>query len=487
MIVASIITLFIIALAVFLGLQAGRKKTMTMEQWAVGGRNFGAIFLWLLLAGEIYTTFTFLGAAGYAYAKGGPVFYILGYGALGYVLSYFFLPPLWRYAKERGLVTQADYFAERFESPWLGALVALIGVVFMVPYTELQLLGLGTIVNVTTYGAVPSNVSMIISFALVAIFIYTSGLHATAWVSVLKDSLMVVAVLIVGIGLPLYYFGSFGNLTAALSHAHPGFLALPGGSGDLGVAWLMSTLVLTSAGFYMWPHSFAASYSAKSGRTIQKNSIFLPFYQLLLLLIFFVGFTAVLVIPGLKGAASNSTLLALVTKTFPPWIVGLIGGTGALAAIVPASLLLLQASTLLARNIYQGVINPTASPLTVHRLSRGLVLVVTAVALIFALFSPALLVNLLLTGYDGVSQFFPAVILSLFWRRVTKVGVASGVIVGVVLAMALVLTNNDPLWGMNAGFVALVVNSVVMVLVSLATYRATVPEEAPVVAAEAQG
>lgn len=483
MIVASIITLFIIALSIFLGLQAGRKKTMNLEQWAVGGRNFGAIFLWLLLAGEIYTTFTFLGAAGYAYAKGGPVFYILGYGALGYVLSYFMLPPLWRYAKERGLVTQADYFAERFQSPWLGALVALIGVVFMVPYTELQLLGLGTIVQATTYGAVPPSLSMIISFALVAIFIYTSGLHATAWVSVLKDTLMVIAVLIVGLGLPLYYFGSFGNVTAALNHAHPHFLALPGGSGDLGVAWLMSTLVLTSAGFYMWPHSFAASYSAKSARTIQKNAIYLPFYQLLLLLIFFVGFTAVLVVPGLKGAATNSTLLVLATKTLPPWLVGLVGGTGALAAIVPASLLLLQSSTLLARNIYQGVIHPDASMLTVHRLSRVLVLVVTAVALFFALVAPGLLVNLLLTGYDGVSQFFPAVVLSLLWRRVTKVGVASGVIVGVALAMTLVLTHNDPLWGMNAGFVALVVNSVVMVLVSLATYRATVPEEALVVAA----
>src|SRR5215831_13939487 len=60
---------------------------MDLEQWTVGGRGFGALFVFLLMAGEIYTTFTFLGGSGFAYGKGAPAYYILCYGTLAYVIS----------------------------------------------------------------------------------------------------------------------------------------------------------------------------------------------------------------------------------------------------------------------------------------------------------------------------------------------------------------------------------------------------------------
>src|SRR5204863_5357370 len=71
-----------LALSFALGLAARRGRTMSLEQWAVGGRGFGSVFVFLLMAGEIYTTFTFLGGSGWAYGKGAPAFYILCYGAL---------------------------------------------------------------------------------------------------------------------------------------------------------------------------------------------------------------------------------------------------------------------------------------------------------------------------------------------------------------------------------------------------------------------
>ena len=55
-----VIGLFL-ALSFALGLLARRGRTMNLEQWTVGGRGFGALFVFLLMAGEIYTTFTFLG------------------------------------------------------------------------------------------------------------------------------------------------------------------------------------------------------------------------------------------------------------------------------------------------------------------------------------------------------------------------------------------------------------------------------------------
>ena len=83
---------------------------MDLEGWSVGGRGFGTIFIFLLMAGEIYSTFTFLGGAGFVYGSGGAAYYILGYGTLAYVLSYYLLPAVWRYATPRRLVSQADVF-----------------------------------------------------------------------------------------------------------------------------------------------------------------------------------------------------------------------------------------------------------------------------------------------------------------------------------------------------------------------------------------
>src|SRR5215510_5312413 len=96
---ASAISLLIIfAIVLFasaLGLYAGARRKMDLEQWTVAGRGFGVLFMWLLMAGEIYTAFTFLGASGWAYSHGGPILYVLAYGTLGYVVSFFILPPLW--------------------------------------------------------------------------------------------------------------------------------------------------------------------------------------------------------------------------------------------------------------------------------------------------------------------------------------------------------------------------------------------------------
>ena len=98
-----------------------------------------------------------------------------------------------------------------------------------------------------------------------------------------------------------------------------------------------------------------------------------------------------------------------------------------------------------------------------------MVLVIMTFALVFAIFFPNELVPLLIFGYNGVSQFFPGVVLGLFWKRVTRAGVFCGLMAGVVVVLILILSKNDPFLGMNAGFVGLAVNSVITVLVSLKT------------------
>jgi SSS family solute:Na+ symporter len=461
---ALLIILATIVFSAVVGILAGRKVKMNLENWTVGGRRFGVVLIWLLMAGEIYTTFTFLGASGWAYSRGAPTFYILIYGTLAYTASFFILPAVWKAGKRYGLHTQPDFFVKRYESRSLGAMVALIGVVSIIPYLQLQLTGLGFIVEVSSNGAIRSNVAILLAFVLTCAFVFTSGIRGAAWVSIIKDVLMICAVGIVGIGVPRLLFGSHGKMLRALVETHPGHLVFPGATPNLDVVWVMTTALLTGLGFYMWPHVFGSAFSAKSAETIKKNAVIMPFYQIPILLVFMVGFTALQVMPGLKNG--DLAFLELVHKTYPSWFMGFVGAAGAVTAMVPASVLVLFASTLLAKNVYQVVFSPRAPEESVLRLSRIMVLIIMGFALLFAFCLPNALVNLLLIGYDGVTQFFPGVVLGLFWKGVRRSGVFWGLTTGFVLAAALVFTKHDPFLGMNAGFVALVVNAAVTVTVS---------------------
>jgi solute:Na+ symporter, SSS family len=463
--VALTLIFAIIAAGTGLGFLAGARRKMDLEQWTVGGRAFGVVLTYLLVAGEVYTTFSFLGASGWAYSRGGPTLYILAYLTLAYVVSFFILPQVWEVGKKYGLQTESDFFGRRYGSKYLAAFVCVVGIAFLIPYIQLQLTGLGIIVEVASFDRIGRTPAMLIAVVLVASFILASGVRAVAWVSVLKDALMVVAALAIGIGVPYIQFGGISPMFRALAHARPAHLTMPGATPNLGHTWYISTVLLTSLGFYMWPHAFAATFTAKSGDTLRRNAVVMPLYTLTLAFVFFAGFTAVLVVPGL--ADSNMSLLTMVRKTFPAWFLGVIGGAGALTAMVPAAIFTLTAATLFAKNLYRPLFAPAMTDDQVKRLARTMVVVLSLLSLYFAIYSSTTLVSLLLLGYAGITQFFPGVVLGLYWKGATALGVFSGVVVGVATVAFLVLDKKDPFYGFNAGFVALCLNFLVTVLLSL--------------------
>jgi len=290
-----------------------------------------------------------------------------------------------------------------------------------------------------------------------------------AWVSALKDFLMLFVAVFIGIGVPYAYFGGIGPMFSALAQANPGHLVMPGATKTMGHSWFVSTVLLTSLGFYMWPHLFGATFTAKSGNTLRRNAVIMPLYTVSIPLIFFVGFASILVIPGLQSG--DMALLTVVRKTYPAWFLGVVGGAGAVTAMVPAAILTLTAATLFTKNFFRPLFRPGMTDNQVASMAKTLVLVLSAITLYFAIYSSTTLVNLLLLGYSGVTQFFPGVILGLYWRRATKIGVFAGMIVGVVIVAYLMLGKMDPFMGLHAGFFALCVNFVVTVLVSLVTPR----------------
>jgi solute:Na+ symporter, SSS family len=199
----------------------------------------------------------------------------------------------------------------------------------------------------------------------------------------------------------------------------------------------------------------------------------MPLYTLTLAFIFIVGFAAVLVVPGLPNG--DLSLLTIVRKSFPPWFLGVIGGAGALTAMVPAAIFILTAATLFAKNLYRPIFAPAMTDDQVAKLARVMVVVLGLISLLLAIYRSATLVGLLLTGYAGVTQFFPGVVLGLYWKRVTTPGVFAGMIAGVATVILLMLSHRDPWFGWSAGFVALCLNFLITALVSLLTPTTVVP------------
>ena len=461
----------IVAVGATIGILAGVRRKMDLEQWTVGGRGFGAVLMYLLMAGEVYTTFAFLGASGWAYSRGGPVLYVVAYLTLAYVVSFFILPEIWETGRRQGMQTLSDFFSFRYGNKYLAGLVCIVGIVSFIPYLQLQLTGLGIIVSVASFDGIGRTPAMLISVVLLAAFVFASGVRAVAWVSVLKDILMVFAAVAIGVGIPYMYFGGIGPMFAALARAHPAHLTMPGATPNLGHTWYISTVLLTSLGFYMWPHAFGSTFTAKSANTLRRNAVIMPIYSLTLAFILFAGFTAVMILPGLSNG--DLALLTIVRRSYPPWFLGVIGGAGALTAMVPASIFILTAATLFAKNLYRPAFAPSMTDDQVAKLARVMVVVIGAVSLCLAIYTSTTLVSLLLVGYAGVTQFFPGVILGLYWRRVTAQAVLTGLIAGVATSVFLMLSHRDPFFGWSAGFVALCLNFIITILLSLGTPRVT--------------
>jgi len=455
----------IVGIGSLAGFYAGSRYKMDLEQWTVAGRGLGLIFVWLLMAGEIYTAFTFLGASGWAYSRGGPALYILAYQPLCYLVSFYILPQIWDVGHRHQMQTLADFFQVRYGGKYTGPLVAIVGVVCIIPYLQLQLTGLGIIAEVASFGAIRHGAAIVVASALVAAFVFFSGVRGIAWVSVLKDLLLLFAAIFVGIAIPYIYFGGMGPMFGELARVKPGHLVMPGATKNLGHAWYISTILLSSFGFYMWPQSFAASFTAKSADTLRRNAVLLPFYSITMPLMFIVGLAALLIVPGL--ANGDLSLLSLVRKTFPAWFLGVIGGAGALTAMVPAAVQVLTAATLFTKNVYRPLFAPDMPDQGVARVAKFVVIAMMAMAVTAAASSSVSLVSLLLLGYAGVTQFFPGIAFGLYSTRISRLSVVGGLLTGIAVTTFLVFTKRDPFLGLNAGFIALCANFAVLIALRL--------------------
>lgn len=460
-----------------LGVHARSGVRMDLEQWSVGGRRFSGPLVFVLMAGELYTTFTFLGASGFAYGNGGAAFYVMAYSCLAFVLSYWLLPSIWRFAQQHGVLTQPEFFAKAYGSPVLGIVVAVVALLALVPYLVLQFKGLGIIVELTSYGSLTRWSAVWIGAAAMTVYVILSGMHGSASTAALKDILVLAVCVFLGLYLPYRHYGGLGEMFMRIEQYRPGFLALP--ATGKSAAWFGSTVVLSTLGMYLWPHAFSAVFTARSERSFRRNAVVMPLYSLVMLFSMFAGFAAVLQIPALTGDQVDLALLKLAIQTLDPWMVGVIGAAGMLTAIVPGSIMLVSASTLIARDLYRPL-RPASSDGHLSIVSRGATLLLVLVAVSLTLAGGANMVSLLLTGFGLVTQLAPALWFALARSTlVNSCGAIAGVLAGVAFVANSMLTGLTmkallpaaPAWvhDLNLGIVGLALNMLVMFAVSLLT------------------
>ncbi|MBL1092459.1 MULTISPECIES: sodium:solute symporter family protein [Streptomyces] len=451
---------------VILGLLAvrGRGSGGGLAEWSVGGRSLGTVFIWVLMAGESYTSFSYLGAAGWGYNFGAPVLYVVAYMSCGYALGYVVGPMLWGYARRHGLVGITDIVAHRYRRPWLGAAVAVLATVCLLPYIQLQITGMGVVVSTISYGTISLNWAYFLGFAVTCGFVVVSGLRGSAWVSVLKDLLVIGTLGFLVVYVPLHYFGGYGDFLHRVTAEKAEWLTFPGhASGGLGQVWFVTTTVVNSLTVVIFPTTVAGYLGARNAEALRRNAMYLPFYNVLLFVPMLLGLAALFVVPGLTGADSNLALFKLVVDSLPAWAVGLIGVAAALSSIVPMAVFMLVIGTMWGRSVLGAV--PRLA--TRQKLwSQVVVVAAGALALVLTYTAPNTLVRLSLISYEGMAQLVPMLLLGLVWRRLTWLAAVSGLVAGFALVCVLVFGGHDPVWGMNAGLVGLAVNLVVALAVT---------------------
>ncbi|TWP33802.1 sodium:solute symporter family protein [Leekyejoonella antrihumi] len=448
----ALIGMVVIASCAFIG---RRRPSATLEDWTVGQRNFGGIVTWFLMAGESFTTFTFLAVAGLAFTSGAAATYAIPYIPLSFIGLYFLGPKLWRLGKQHGYLTQADFFSERYRSPLLGRIVAVVGVVFLLPYLQLQITGLGLIVELVTGSHQSGTLSMVVATVLMVAFVLWSGIRGLAQTAYLKDALMILAMIVLIIAVPVHYAGGIGALFRTVSAHEPQLLTLHSGPTD-GIWWVSSVLISTIGSLFMTlPHLWPGLLAARGPRTLRRNFTFLPLYQVVIILPVIIGFTGVVALK--KSTDGNDVLLTLAHGALPDWLTGVIAVAAAASAMIPAAALCIGMSTLVAHNLL-----PTRTERTRLAINHGTVLVAAGLALTLGLTRPNALANLLLLTFSGLAQLAPALAAAVGRRRwLNATPALLGIVVGVGVVGLLTFDTAIPTHNVNVGIIGLVANVVV--------------------------
>ncbi len=441
---ATAIFVALFLLVTWIGFVAARWRKADLNllhEWGLGGRRFGTMVTWFLLGGDLYTAYTFIAVPALVYGKGAIGFFALPYTILIYPILYIVFPRLWAIAHERGHVTAADYVRDRFGSRMLALAVAVTGIVATMPYIALQLVGMEVVIGALGFPAegFAGHLPLIIAFAILAAFTYTSGLRAPALIAIVKDALIFVTVFAAIVIIPAK-LGGYGAIFASVPKEK---LTLAPPTGDsLGSYSAYATLALGSAlALLLYPHAMTGILSSSSGTAIRRNAAMLAAYSFILGLIALLGYMAIAAgvdkDPAYAGGfiqyGPNFAVPALFLASFPSWFIGVAFAAIAIGALVPAAIMSIACANLFTRNLYKEFVRPDCSGAEEARMAKIVSLVVKIGALVFILAIPqAFAIQLQLLGGIWIIQLLPPILLGLYTRTFNAIALLLGWVAGIV-------------------------------------------------------
>ena len=438
----------LIVLSALVALRSGLgHRAPRAEEFFVASGRFGSGLFFFLAVGETYSVATILGFPGGVYARGtGFVAWFLGYILLSFPVGYFLNPWIWRAGRLYGAVTLADLFRRHFDSRMLELVVTTASILFLVPLGVLQFVGLDTVLRGLGWD-VPPLLLVGIGAGLAFAAVLSSGIRAPAQVAVLKDLLVLAAVLSTGIA------------ALELMHGQGGVRAGSGRHPATGASWssdlfTTSTILLQSVGFCLVPQTCAALFTARSVAAMRRAQMVMPLYMLMFPFLLAVADFAL--DHRLALSSPNDVFPAVTRLLLPGWMVGVAMAAAALSALVVLAGICLTLGPLVSRNLLPGLDGDGQ-----RRWSKLVMALYLLLSVAGAARSSQLMVAINNLFYFGVTQSLPGLLAILLLARAQPAAIAVGLIAGDGVAI-LLHEAAIPTGGINPGFVGLLVNGSLM-------------------------
>ncbi len=462
-----------VVLGFLIAVAARRHAGGGMSEFFLADRRVGGFIAALTYSATTYSAFMLVGLAGLSYRG--------GVGALGFELTYlcglflavFFLPRFWLVGRKYGYITPTDMLADRYQSKVVGAVAAVLALVFLVPYCAAQLLGIGLLLNGLSGGGIPVILGILVATLIAIAWSRIAGLRSIAWTDAFQAIVMIVSATVL-VGFLISELGGLGSFFSRFETEYPELLRVPSGSG----MWSLNMFIGLALPWFFFCLSnpqvsqrFFIPASVKAMKQMLGGFLVFGFVYTLIAVLW--GFGAKLLVPGLENPdMATPTLLAM---PFVPKALALMAMIGIVAAAVSTiDSILLTLSSMWARDIYRGVFNPQASEARELRVGQWVIPIMALIALAFAWQVSIrsgidfMIAPLSAAASAGLLMVVPSIFGAFYWKRATAPGAISSILSGALLVLVLQVTGLKPL-GWWPGVWGLILCVVVFVVVSLVT------------------
>ncbi len=425
------------------------KKNKSADDFYLGGRKLGPFVTAMSAEASDMSSWLLMGLPAVALMTGLPEATWTAIGlAIGTYINWLIVAKRIRvYSQKIDAFTLPDFFSKRFgdKAKMLTAVSAIFIVVFFIPYTASGFSACGKLFA-SLFG-MDYTLAMVLSAAVIVIYCTLGGFLAASTTDFIQSIIMTIALFVV-VGLGEGLINGFGNVFANVASLEgyldvfKGFNVATSETMSYGALPVISTLAW-GLGYFGMPHillRFMAIEDEKKLKTSRRvASIWVVISMAVAVIIGVVGYSLMQkgIVPTYSDASAAETIIVDISKylsTFgfvPAFVAGIILA-GILASIMStADSQLLAASSSISQNLVQEVFKVKISEKTSMLLARTSVVVISVIAVFLALDPKSSVFGIVSFAWAGFGAVFgPVILFALFWKRTTKWGALSGMILG---------------------------------------------------------